>query len=413
MTGLNVNPVIDGLMPKIAALAAALAAVMLMAMSLATLGYFHSYERYGAVGPDWIPPTLNADWPGKITRESGLSRLPQKWVIENDDAKKAPGLHYVVPAPASRWLRLSGQFSISDVVLGSRPWETARAQLSGIDEAGKSHSIGGTAVLFSEVGRRDVFAVSTEVEIPPQFGQVRMTVELLRATGELQIHALSLLPIAETANSKRLYTALLVGWLLAAMLLAIVLWHYLRSLPVVLMVIVVSLPLIVSSDVKQSITHAVQASVVTMKQQFGTSSITVAAQDTAASIPTVNQLITTTQWLTNEQQAYVREGIGHFLTFVIFALLVCWPRRRAVLSQQLIMVGGLFTFAAATEVFQNLVPGRTPSFSDFYANCAGVILGLALIACWRLASGVVAIRRPTIVRPCPNTRTKESSQTSA
>ena len=74
MTGRNANPVIDGLMPKIAALAA----VLLMAMSLATLGYFYSYERYGAVGPDWIPPTLNADWPGTITHESGLSRLPQK-----------------------------------------------------------------------------------------------------------------------------------------------------------------------------------------------------------------------------------------------------------------------------------------------------------------------------------------------
>jgi hypothetical protein len=389
MTGRNVNPVIDGLMPKIAALAA----VLLMAMSLVTLAYFHSYERYGATGPDWIPPTLNATWPGTIARESGLSRLPQKWVIHSDDATKAPGLHYVVPTPASRWLRLSGQFSVSDVAPGDRPWKSARAHLGGIDAKGKFHWIGGTAVLFSEVGSRDVFTVSTEVEIPPQFDQARMTVELLRAKGELQIHALSLLPIAETVNSKRLYTALLVGWLLAAMLLAIVLWHYLRSLPVVLMVIIVSLPLIVSSDVKQSITHAVQASVETMKQQFGTSSMTVTGQETAAAIPTVNQLIATTQWLTDEQQAYVREGIGHFLTFVIFALLVCWPRRRAVFSQQLIMVGGLFTFAAATEVFQNLVPGRTPSFSDFYANCAGVICGLLLIACWRLVSGAVATRR--------------------
>jgi hypothetical protein len=270
MTELNVNPIIDGLMPKIAALAA----VLLMAMSLATLGYVHSYERYAATGPDWIPPTLNATWPGKIARESGLSRLPQKWVIHSDDTTKAPGLHYVVPAPASRWLRLSGQFSISDVVLGSRPWETARAQLRGLDEAGKPHRIGGTAVLFSEAGSHDAFSVSTEVEIPPQFDQVRMTVELLRTTGELQIHALSLLPIAETLNSKRLFTALLVGWLLAAMLLTMVLWHYLRSLPVVLMAITVSLPLIVSSDAKQTITYAVQASVVTMKQQFGTSSTT-------------------------------------------------------------------------------------------------------------------------------------------
>jgi len=385
---LNVNPVTGGLMPKIAALAA----VLLMAMSLATLGYFHSYERYGAVGPDWIPPTLNADWPGTITHESGLSRLPQKWAIENDDSTKAPGLHYVVLTPASRWLRLSGQFSVNNVAPGDRPWKSARAHLGGIDEAGKFHWIGEAAVLFSEVGSRDAFTISTDVEIPPQFDQVRMTIELLRTTGELQIHALSLLPIAETVNSKRLYTALLVGWLLAAMLLAMVLWHYLRSLPVVLMVIIVSLPLIVSSDVKQSITHAVQASVVTMKQQFGTSSIAVAAQEMSVKESVINGL-SAAEWLSNEQQAYIREGMGHFLTFVIFALLVCWPRRRAGLSQQLIMVGGLFTFAAATEVFQNLVPGRTPSFSDFYANCAGVICGLVLIACWRLVSGAVATRR--------------------
>jgi hypothetical protein len=49
MTALKLNPVIDGLMPKIAALAA----VLLMAMSLVTLGYFHSYERYAAAGRDW------------------------------------------------------------------------------------------------------------------------------------------------------------------------------------------------------------------------------------------------------------------------------------------------------------------------------------------------------------------------
>jgi VanZ family protein len=103
--------------------------------------------------------------------------------------------------------------------------------------------------------------------------------------------------------------------------------------------------------------------------------------------------LSATEWLTNEQRAYIREGIGHFLTFVIFALLICWPRRRTVLSQQLIMVGGLFTFAAATEVFQNLVPGRTSSFSDFYADCAGVICGLVLIACWHLVSGAVATQR--------------------
>jgi hypothetical protein len=388
MTALKLNPVIDGLMPKIAALAA----VLLMAMSLVTLGYFHSYERYAAAGPDWIPPTLNAPWPGTIARESGLSRLPQKWVIHSDDATKVPGLHYVVPAPASRWLRLSGQFSVNNVAPGDRPWETARVHLGGINEAGKFHWIGGAAVLFSEVGSRDIFSVSTEVEIPAQFDQVRMTVELLRATGELQIHALSLLPVAETVNSKRLFTALLVGWLLAAMLLTLVLWHYLRSLPVVLMAIIVSLPLIVSGDAKQAITHAVQASVVTMKQQFGTSSIAVTGQETSVKEPMINGL-SATEWLSNEQRAYIREGIGHFFTFMIFALLICWPRRRAVLSQQLIMVGGLFTFAAATEVFQYLVPGRTPSFSDFYANGAGVICGLVLINCWRLVSGAVATRR--------------------
>jgi hypothetical protein len=278
-------------------------------------------------------------------------------------------------------------------VQGKKPWETARAELHGIDDKGERHRLGTTGLLFSAVSYYNTFTVSKIIEIPEHYDKVQLSIELMRATGELQIHALSLKPVAETLNSQKLSKALLVSWIIATFLLIISMWHYLQSVPLLLVLTFGSLPLIVPSAAKHAIIRSIHAPIVMIRQQLAPPIAAAATLDTPTTIQCVDRQILEFRWLSAGQKDYIREQASHFLTFLIFTLLVYWPLSSATSTQRLMSIFSLFIFASATEVFQNFSSGRTPSSSDFYSNCAGIICGLVIVTCWRFVGATLVKRR--------------------
>ena len=78
------------------------------------------------------------------------------------------------------------------------------------------------------------------------------------------------------------------------------------------------------------------------------------------------------------------EDAHHFGAYVVLGI----ASTAAYPTNRLRCAAGLIVLAAGLELVQHFSPGRAPSWQDFAAGAAGVIVGVAITRiCYRLLSG--------------------------
>lgn len=86
------------------------------------------------------------------------------------------------------------------------------------------------------------------------------------------------------------------------------------------------------------------------------------------------------------------DKLGHGLIFAVLGALLAAAIRPGPWSRAVLAVCLGVAWGAIDELHQAFVPGRTSSWGDLLADCAGASLGVALVALWRRRA---ALRRVT------------------
>ena len=81
-----------------------------------------------------------------------------------------------------------------------------------------------------------------------------------------------------------------------------------------------------------------------------------------------------------DQHSRFRHVIG-FAALVIVLSAASWSAVRGLPFIQIVGTGlGLMAFAGVLEILQHWVPRRSPGWLDWWASCAGIVVGMALVA---------------------------------
>jgi len=97
-------------------------------------------------------------------------------------------------------VQLDGLFSIEGVKGGKKPWQKARATITGRNADGRWRQFAGSG-LFAESGSLAHFSISKVIAVPQGFDELRVTMQLARSTGKLVIHDIALQVVEETSAS--------------------------------------------------------------------------------------------------------------------------------------------------------------------------------------------------------------------
>jgi hypothetical protein len=324
------------------------------------------FERYRAIGPQLLPPLQNVEASAlQLSSDSGTIVLESADVVRlhSGDPLKSLILRYRIELPLCHsLLRLSADLKTENVMAGKKGWQKARLVLSSRDGNGKrlpdDHQV---VVLEGDNPWRhyaEVFSISS------QAAETRVELQLAKASGTLWGKDLSLqkVEIVPFFHYGRYALFLLWGLFLLWLLIPVVAvkFCYLSQAGLFVVLAVTLGGIFLPGDLKQE-------TLVWLKEWLHTFFDFSPSFAAEAEIGGFERLF----WFNVTK-------VMHFLLFALLALMLSFSgtKRRTHLLFDLWML------AAATELLQLFIPGRTAQLTDWLIDGAGIVLGLWLAGIW-------------------------------
>lgn len=348
-------------------------------LCLTSIGFFNAYPRYLPIGPELLRNPQMQD-------DLAAWHVPQRQVRPIDgggltlSAADGNGMVAVGQSVSSDFpgslVLLRCEMRSANVVNGIRDWETARVVLVSHDRSGKPmyqrpHLLAALSGSHDWRQVEKVFAVDDEV------ASLEVAAQLVRSSGEFGVRGCSLRPVMlKTAFLQ--YRALLLGaWLAAVVWLAIPLlraslksW---RHAVVLALIFGILLGVLSPQDIKTAFGDAIWPSDNMPAQAFAVSQ----AMDTQFFSLRIEPL---------KPDLF---KLGHFMMFMLLALALKLSRTFQISTAGIL--GYLLLLAAASEVWQLFIPGRSSQLMDVAIDMGGALCGLLLVVI-NLAFAKIALR---------------------
>ncbi len=291
------------------------------------------HERYQPVGQQLLAPLeLSKDSPWQqrgnkkqITMERDGARL------DSTNPKGTVQLQYIVPNPQRfQLLRLSADIQTEGVIPGTKSWHKARLVLSSFDINNKWISHPHSVVALGGTNLWQHYEKTFTVH--PEANQLRVCAQLVHAPGSMWVRKVELQEVDITPLYHYGQYVIICGWLL------FLLW---LTLPYA-----------------KQCRHKSWRLIALFILSIGISGVIA---------PAALKLM-----LLHLFPAHT-DKIGHFILFTLIALfstLICRKHGYVKILTDLVIL------AAATELIQLFVPGRSAMVSDWVIDTGGVLLGM-------------------------------------
>lgn len=366
------------------------AATFLVVMAL----FFIHYDPYQDIGPNLVAgggldqstlpagggwrargPGVTWDAQGGVGHSGGMRLKPE--------AGHGVSLNYTATRlDGARLLRVSARLRSADIVPGPNGWNTGRVLLSLVDSDG--HRFARTICEID--GSRPWELCERVVPLAHDIVAVQINVQNLAASGTLWVDDLHLAAVAEKsaafywrAGFAVLWGAVLLycGWLA-------------RLLDRPLGAAIIGIVMVITFGV------AAPEGAIELIVGRGADAVNgLVDPELSAASPGADGPNDSRQRWTHEVRRALGwpfglvltvKKLGHFSLFAVLAWLAfssIGRRRDAAATQALVTAGGaLLLFAAAAEVIQFLPASRTPSFTDWLLDTAGIVVGGGLAILW-------------------------------
>ena len=343
----------------------------LLVMCAMTVTFFNVQEQYTDNGPELLENTVFCcelkEWERSGSDISVIAEETPILQIESDLHEKVVSVSQTVHVKQQfQMLKFTADLKTKNVASGNKPWEVARLLLTRLDSNG--HPVYTEPhVLTSRHGSTGWENFTRVFRIGDHDGDVRITVQLLKATGVMWVRNLSVIPVAKnpTYEFYRLIFSsiwvifalfILIDWLRAAQVTG---YH----IKVALIIIIIMVGALMTEGMRGSIYSAIYPVYI----EYMPSSLV------------VNEVVTPLR-------------IAHFLIFLLLTLTLLSGKENN--KQKLTNLCFILLLAMTTEVLQFLVDGRNPRLLDFLANVAGILASLSLWVIWRITcASVIKVRK--------------------
>lgn len=347
-------------------------------LAIATILFVIFFDVYQEIGPELLP---NADFSQGLAKwnfsnQEGAVSLEQPGTVRiiNADSGKGVSLQQTIIDPGRfRFLRLTGDIKTDKVKRGKKSWQKARLVLSSHDQDGRwlpaPHHVASLA------GTRPWRQYSQVFEIIPAAEQLRVSAQLPRATGILWVKNLSLREVYKKTTTVYFMTGGIILWglFLAWLVIPYIAagrTFFLRALVFLSVFAVLMGTLSPGVSKLQFQKDSVQVIQNFIEQPEEIASIQSSERD--------KNKAEQDRRLFNLLQAATKSG--HFILFALLGLSL--PIALPLADRRFLLID-LLMLAAATELMQFFIQGRTPLVKDFLIDVAGIIVGLAIVWLWR------------------------------
>lgn len=318
-----------------------------------TVGFFTAYERYEPIGPELlVDPTFGQGLVHWTVSGRGAAHVADDVVILQAARPSADvAVRQTIAEPGRyRLLRLEGMLEARSIRPGAQFFHKGRLALVSFDAHQRMLPV--PHVVVDLTGTQSWRNYQGVFRVPEAARELRVSVQLIGATGELAVKRLSLRELRE----REVYTALrwiwLTGWMIALVWLGLPLRSRLRWSRAHALAYAVGFGVFVAVLLPADLKVALE---------IGIGEILIRRFAGEAGAP----------WLVGGSI----DKLGHVLFFALLALVA---RRAWAREPRAGLVLGLLLLALVSEVLQFFVDGRLPRLTDFLIDGAGLALGLGL-----------------------------------
>lgn len=294
-------------------------------------------------------------------------------VLSSVSPEKVEAISQVISiGTGTRLLRFSGDLKTVGVIPGNQYWKEARLILAeqnptGSILPGKAHILASLHDSHSWKRYENVFKVGKEVT------EVRIIVQLLRATGSMWVRNLSVQQVTERADFRNYRLVAGVLWLLTLSWIVLP-WARtarisLKGIAIAIVFVGIVVGTLVPQELKDNIESILQPVFFHSSDIFP---VTAVSESTRVTLEVKKYLafsLPFSAW-----------KLGHFISYAMLAMITVWSLNtyRSILASIIVLI----LFAVVSEVLQFLVIGRVPRITDISINVVGIAAGLMIVFVW-------------------------------
>ncbi len=336
-----------------------------------TMMFFNIQEQYTVNGPELLEDSVFCCGLQEWEKSSGdilvIAEKTPILQIESNSHKKVVSVSQLFHVRQKfQLLKFTGDLKTKNVESGSKPWEEARLILTRLDDNGDPiYTV--PHVLVSRHGSTGWERFTRVFRLGKQEADVRITVQLLKATGVMWVRNLSVTPVAEN-SAYEFYRQIFV--LIWAVFVLFILIDWLRTyrvtsyhIKLALIIVIIMTGALMTQDMRSSFYSAIQPVYI----EYAPAS-----------------------WVVSEVLSPLR--VAHFLMFALLTLIILSGNGNN--NKKVTNLWFILLLAMTTEVLQFLVDGRNPRMLDFFSDVAGILTSLSLWVIWYIMCiSVVRVRR--------------------
>jgi hypothetical protein len=329
---------------------------------IGTVIFFNFYDRYKPYGPELLSdPGFTEGFDKWKLSGRGVAQLTDDATVVLQAAAPNRGVavrQYLPDPTRHRLVRLKGEVRTQNIQPGEQPWHAGRLVLVSFDANQRMMSV--PHVVVNLAGTQDWRAYQAVFRIPKDAVKVRVSLQIIGATGELAARNLSVHEVQQRSHY-HLYRGIgLTLWIFMLAWLSFSLLSQLRW----------DLPHVVTGLALLSIVVGVLMPGALKLQMEGEVSTIFAYFD----------------WLNLNINGFIKNDpteisdLAHFLLFMLLAMATIWAYPR---QNPFYLLLNLMYFAAISEVLQFFVEGRLPLIKDLLIDVAGLLIGIGLFTSLR------------------------------
>lgn len=327
-----------------------------------TVVFFNLYDRYELKGPELLSdPSFTEGFEKWKVSGRGVAQLTDDGtvILQAAAPDKGVAVRQYLPDPTRhRLVRLKGELRTKNIQAGEQPWHSGRLVLVSFDANQRMMSV--PHVVVNLEGTQEWRTYQAVFHIPKNAVEVRVSLQIIGATGELAARNLSVHAVQQH-NHYNVYRGIgLVLWVLVLGWLSVTLLSQLR----------LDVPHVVLGFALLSIVVGVLMPSALKLEMEGKVSTIFASFDWLN--PNINRIM--------ENDPTEISDLAHFLLFMLLAMATTWAYPT---QNRFYLLSNLMCLAAISEVLQFFVEGRLPLIKDLIIDIAGVLIGIGLFGSLR------------------------------
>jgi VanZ family protein len=331
--------------------------VAVAVLIIGTVMFFNLYDRYEPYGPELLSdPGFTDGFEKWQISGRGVAELTGNGTVMLRAATPDKGVavrQYLPDPMRHRLVRLRGELRAQNIQLGEQSWHSGRLVLVSFDT--NQRMIAGPHVVVNLQGTQGWKTYQAVFRIPQNAVEVRVSLQIIGATGELAARNFSLHEVQQRSHYNLFRSVGLVlwvfmmGWLSLTWVsqLRLDLPHFVLALAFLSIVIGVLMPGALKLDMEGE----------------------------------VSTIFAYFNWLNSDVSRLMENDptkisdIGHFLLFTLLAMATSWAYPT---QKRCYLLVSLICLAAISEVLQFFVEGRLPLVTDMLVDVAGLLVGIGL-----------------------------------